>query len=94
MFNRQARRDEQLQKAIDSVYADLAGNTAESKEYAAAVDQLVKLYSLKEQSAPNRVSPDALVTAGTSLLGILVIVAVEQKHVMASKALGFVRKLT
>ncbi len=49
---------------------------------------------LKQADAekPDRVSKDALVAAGASLAGILVIVGYEKFNVIASKALGFVLK--
>jgi hypothetical protein len=47
---------------------------------------------LAEFEKPDRVSKDALVAAGASVVGILVIVGYERFNVIASKALSFVLK--
>ncbi len=49
---------------------------------------------IKESDAakPDRVSRDALVAAGASIAGILLIINYEKANVIASKALGFVLK--
>jgi hypothetical protein len=82
-----------LEEAIDTVLSEMAGVTTDSDEYAKMVDQLVKLYSLKDTDAKKRVSPDTLAMITGNLLGILVIVGHERAHVVTSKALSFVTKL-
>ena len=79
-----------LDDAIMSALNELNGHTAETKEYAATADQIVKLYELRKK---RRVSPDALLAAGVNILGIMVIVGHERAHVVTSKALSFVGKL-
>lgn len=79
-----------LDEAITSALAELSSHTADSKEYAATADQIVKLYELRKK---RRVSPDALLAAGANVLGILVIVGHERAHVITSKALSFASKL-
>lgn len=61
-------------------------------DYATVADQLVKLYKLKEVDSKRIVSPDALVNAATSLIGILAITNYEYTHALTSKALSFVVK--
>lgn len=61
-------------------------------EFESAVRQLVKLEELKEKEAKRRISPDTLLIVGGNLLGILIIVGYEQKHVMVSRALNFVSR--
>ncbi|MET0786521.1 MAG: hypothetical protein ABWY25_07445 [Paenisporosarcina sp.] len=63
----------------------------DSPEYSALIDHLDRLNRMKEQSG-RRPSPDAMAVVAGNLLGILIIVAYEQKHVMVSKGLGFVLK--
>lgn len=51
MFTPFDHEDATLDEAIASAYLNLAQHTAESEEYAAAVNQISKLYALKNQSA-------------------------------------------
>lgn len=82
-----------LDEAIDSVLAEMASVNADSDEYAKMVDQLVKLYPLKETEAKRKVSPDTMALIAGNLLGIMLIVGHERAHVVTSKALNFVTKL-
>jgi hypothetical protein len=117
-----ASEESPLDKAIRDVLSELDVLTADSKEYAAATDQLVKLHKLKQDeekldlesrtagakytlelrqqdhqealdSKPKRVSPDTLAAVAGNLLGIIVIVGYENKHVITSKALSFLKAL-
>lgn len=82
-----------LEKAIDSVLVEMAELESSADEYAKMVDQLVKLYSLKEVDSKKRISPDTLATVAANLIGIILIVGHERVHVVTSKALNFVMKL-
>lgn len=77
--------DPELKTAIDNVYSEMAGSDSHTEEYAKSVDQLIKLYSLKE--APRRVSPDTLAVVLGNILGIILIVGHERTHIVTSKAL-------
>jgi exopolyphosphatase/pppGpp-phosphohydrolase len=90
MFNTTKNHDSGLEVAIDNALKELSGHEAHSEEYASIVDQLTSLYALKE--SPSRVSKDTLVAVAGNLAGILLIINYEQRHVVASKALGFVGK--
>lgn len=57
-----------------------------SEEYSDLMTYLERLEELKAKERREPVSFDTFVIAGANLLGILVIVAYEQKHVMTSKA--------
>lgn len=84
-----------VDKAIAEAYAYLAGSTPETKEHAKIVKQIAALEEIKilsEKKKKIAFSPDALLTAGASLLGILLILNYERANVVASKALGFVSK--
>jgi hypothetical protein len=87
----QSGEDSELQSAITEAFREIANMTVDSDEYAKSVDQLVKLYSLKE--TPKRISPDTLAMVAGNLLGIVIIVGYERKHVVTSKALNFILKL-
>lgn len=82
-----------LDARIAQIHAHLATLIPDSKEYAAAADQLVKLQALKKEKYSWRPSPDTLVTAGAQLGAILAMIAYEQKHVITSKIVGFAQKM-
>jgi len=84
--------DDQLIAAIDVLYAKMSDLSPESREYSAVVDQLQKLYSLKDNSK-SYVSPDTLAMVAGNLAGILLIVGHERAHVVTSKAINFLLKL-
>lgn len=83
-----------LEKEMTNVLSHLEGINPASDEYATVLDKLEKLNALKEpQKEPKkRISPDALVSAGASLLGIVLILSYEQTHVVTTKALSFITK--
>jgi len=91
MFKR--HKDNLLDKEIDRVLGDMAYHKPTSEEYEALLELLAQLRALKDTDNVRKpVSWDALITAGASLLGILLIVAYEQKHVWTSKATGHLLK--
>lgn len=59
-------------------------------EYASMVDQMSKLYKLREE---NSVSADTWATIAANILGIVIILNHERANVIATKTLGLVRKL-
>ena len=91
-FKKYAPTNPQLDYDIAQAHLSLAVNASHTKEYASTVDQLTKLYALKE--TPCRLSPDTLATIAANLLGIALIVGYERANVMTSKATGFIGKLT
>lgn len=82
---RKPAEDAGLKIAIDNVYSEMAGSDSHTTEYAKSVDQLVKLYALKEP--PRRISPDTLAIVLGNILGIILIVGHERTHIVTSKAL-------
>jgi len=85
-----------LDLEIERLLAVLKTTPTHSDPYAATADQLVKLYKLKEVDSKSRVSPDALLAAGASIGGILLVTYWEQTaHILTSKAFPLVgKKLT
>lgn len=79
-----------LENAIDKLLSEMENESADSDEYVTMVDQLVKLYALRDQ--PQRINLDTLVTVVANLIGIIWIVRYEKEHVLTSKALQFVLK--
>jgi hypothetical protein len=82
-----------LDKAIEDVLIDMGGFTSDQEEYADMLKTLERLYRLKEQDTPPRISPDVALTVGANLLGILMILGYERTQIVTSKALSFVLKL-
>ena len=81
-----------VDEPIDRVLTEMNTYGPDSPEY----DKLVRyLERLKDVKANERqhylVSPDTIALVLGNLAGILIIVAYEQKHVMTSKAMGFIR---
>jgi hypothetical protein len=79
-----------LNEPINKVLTRMEGLEPDSEEYKKLLTTLDKLMELQREEQSSPVNPDTLVTVAGSLLGILIIVAYEQKHVMVSKALGMV----
>lgn len=74
--------DEPINKVLD----DLKTSPMDTEEYSAAIRHLESLSKIKAENSPKRVSADTMWIVAGNLLGILVIVAYEQKHVMTTKA--------
>jgi len=92
MFGRTARADTILDAPIQRVLVELEEQGPDSQEYPALLSYLERLMRIKTDNRRERVSLDNLTLVAGNLLGILVIVAYEQKHVMVSKGLGFILK--
>lgn len=94
MFNLEPHEnDSALNEAIDAIFSDLSHHRSDEEEYARSVDQLTKLYKLKEVNPPRQVSPDTLAIVAGNLIGIILIVGHERMNVVTSKALNFLLKL-
>lgn len=86
------REPSHLDKVIDAVLSELDQLSPESEQYATVVNQLVKLHAMKTHESPKSVTPDALVSAVASILGILLITNYERVHVVTTRALGILPK--
>lgn len=82
------RKDESLQRQIDAVLNEMQLKGVFHEDYPKLMTHLERLYEIKEKSQRPRLSWDTLVIVGGNLIGVLLIVAYEQKHVMSSKALA------
>jgi hypothetical protein len=84
-----------IDKAIEDAYSGLAGFMPESKEHAKVVKQIAaleKIKTLSEKKSKIIFTPDAMLTAGASILGILLILNYEKANALTSKAMGLVSK--
>lgn len=95
MFNfNKTPHDVALDRAISDLLEELDAMEGSNPDYSDTADQLMKLMKLKKEVHPSWVpSPDAVVGAAGSILGILLILNYEKANVIASKALSFVGKL-
>lgn len=84
---------DELNAEITRVLAVLARIEPDSEEYAAAADQIVKLYAQKEKIPSNRVSPDMMATVTANILGIILVVGHERANVIGGRAIQFVKQL-
>ncbi len=97
MFNRKVNNHATLDIAIDKAFKDLENHSADSDEFAKIMTQIDELYSyryphLKKVKDRKPVDINTLITAGSSLLGIGMIIGFEKANVLTSKALSFVVK--
>ena len=92
MFKKTKVEATALDKAIESVFTEMNGFTADAPEYSTMVDQLKKLYELKQIDKPERISKDAWAAIIGNLAGIVAILSFEQTHSIGTKALSFVMK--
>ena len=89
MFARNQKKTK-LDEAIDDALDELKGFDAAEDGYQKMITNIDTLIKLKVIEKPDRMSKDTLAVVAGNLLGIVAIVAYEQRHVMQSKALGFI----
>lgn len=80
--------DEPMTRVLSEMQTEELG----TDEYSKMLKHLDELNKMRLEEKKHRVSPDTWVVVGGNLLGILTIVAYEQKHVVVTKALSFVLK--
>jgi len=79
-----------LDEPIARLLTEMNTYGPDSEEYREAVSYLERLVRLKADERRIRITPDTMAIVLGNLLGILIIVAYEQKHVMVSKGLGLI----
>jgi hypothetical protein len=78
---------------IAKVLQSMETFSPEDPEFTTLMAHLNELTKMKAaESAKSKVDANTMAIVGGNLLGILTIVAYEQKHVMTSKAMGFILK--
>jgi hypothetical protein len=87
-MNRPSPVDGEIERTLD----DMSRYLPESSEYHNLIANLERLMKLKAENRKGGVSPDTLAIVAGNLLGILLIVAYEQKHVMSSRGFGQIIK--
>jgi hypothetical protein len=86
------RKPSALDNAIARVLLEMETHYPGTEDHLKLTDSLERLMKMKQEERRSRISPDTLAIVGGNLLGILIIVAYEQKHVMTSRGLGFVMR--
>lgn len=81
-----------LAAQIAKILTEMETYSPDTPEYKNAIKQLERLMKMKAKDSRKQISPDAVLTAASYLVGIFIIVAYEQKHVLVSKALNFIQK--
>lgn len=82
--------EEDLDAEISKLLHAMSEEEKTTEKYAAMVDQLSKLYELRHKS---RISNETLATIAANVAGIVLILAHERTHVIATKAFTLVKKL-
>ncbi len=70
---------------IESILDEMRLVGVDSDEYPKLMAYLERLYEVKANERPNPVSRDTVALVAGNLMGILLIIAYEQKHIMSSK---------
>ena len=78
---------------VDQTIRHLDANDPSSPEYTAAVNNLKTLESIKPKKLKDRLDPNVVVSAVSSLGGIAMVLKYEKVGVIASKAFSLVPKL-
>ncbi len=77
---------------IQKILSEMHEYGPDTSEYSALMRHLEDLTRIRAGNRSSRISPDTMAIVVGNLAGILIIVAYEQKHVMTSKAMGFIIK--
>jgi hypothetical protein len=93
MITKSTSKKTGLQEAIEEVLSEMKGFTSDTEEYSTMVNQLTKLYKLKDIDKPQRVSLDTLFIVAGNLIGIVLIVGYERANIVTSKALNLLHKI-
>lgn len=88
------KKASKFDQPIDRVLEEMARTPQDTDEYSAHLKHLDKLSELQLREQSNKVTADTVWMIAGNLLGILVIVAYEQKHVLASRGMNFILRPT
>jgi hypothetical protein len=78
--------DRKLEQVTENLLDEMLENGPDTEGYAKNLDHLVKLNDVRQTTGGTALNPNNMALVAGNLLGILIIVAYEQKHVMTSKA--------
>lgn len=83
-----SRYDDQIDRCLGS----MEQHETDSEEFAKILEHIEKFDTLDKGQKRRKLSSDALLSAGVSLLGILILVGYEHSNVITSKGINFVKK--
>lgn len=92
MFTKKTPEPTGLDMVIEELQEHIRRTDCYTKEYPILVDNLSKLYKMKEANTSRRVSPDTIAIIAGNLAGIVLILGYERVGIVTSKALSFVMK--
>jgi hypothetical protein len=81
-------KNEPIDREITAVFDQMDESGVLQPEYGHMLSYLERLSEVKTKSRRLRVSPDTLAVVACNLIGILMIVMYEQKHVITTKGIG------
>ena len=93
MFKKKTTEKSPLDIEIATVQTALATKKPVDEDYNTILTHLERLYALKELEKPESISPDTKANVAANLIGIAMIVAYENSHVITTKALTFAMRL-
>lgn len=82
------RDDHEIDDQIADVLKEMKVDTPRGEKFPKLLVYLDRLHDMKAKTSRVSVSPDTIALVAGNLLGIILIIAYEQKHVMTSKALA------
>lgn len=82
------RYDDQIDRCLDS----MNNHEPDSEAYTTMLNHIEKYDTLDHGQKRRKLSSDAILSAGVSLLGILIVVGYEYGNVITSKGFNFVKK--
>lgn len=82
----------QLENLTERILTSMNEYGPESPEYPALLSRLEDVMKLRSSQEPQKTDRNTMALVAGNLLGILIIVAYEQKHVFTSKGLGLILK--
>jgi len=86
------KKKNQLDVAIDAVFEEMTIAGPDSEEYQKMIDHVERLSRIKAENKKLRVTHDTYAIVFGNLLGILIVIAYEQKHIFTTKAFSFTLK--
>ena len=87
MFGKKQEPDPKLEEVSNNLLVELKEYSADSDEYAKILSHYVKVEEIRNPKRDRQFSWDTVIISAANILGIVVIVAYEQKHVFTSKGL-------
>lgn len=84
------KKESKFDRPIDAVLVELQSEKPDSERYSSLLIQLDRLTQLKDRERINKVSADTAWMVAGNLIGILIIVAYEQKHIIGSRGVNFI----